>query len=157
MLDYGARYYIAINGYLQLVPTEAQYPTWAPAQLLGTSLEARQAYLLTFFGRPPTLPLPGTTGSQGGFWSVTAYGPDQFLIDNSLDRYEIGDRSGIKYSDGSLVYPSAGNMGMNHTSTSGNKQFQVLIQPSDVQPPANWTSNWLPAPAGGGELQFLRK
>jgi len=35
--------------------------------------------------------------------------------------------------------------------------FQVLLQPADVTPPANWTNNWLPAPNGGGALAFIRK
>lgn len=168
--DYASRYYIALNGYLQLVPSEALYPTWAPAQLLGTSLQPRQAYLFTFYGKPPTLPLPGRSGMQGGFWSLTAYGADQFLIPNVLGRYEVGDRSGITYSDGSLVYPGANATGMSMGSGAGGmagvsagnggnatREFQVLLQPSDVSPPANWTSNWLPAPAGGGELLFLCK
>lgn len=161
--DYASRYYIALNGYLQLGPSEALYPVWAPAQLLGTSLEARQAYLFTFYGKPPTLPLRSTTGAQGGFWSLTAYAADQFLIPNPLGRYEIGDRSRITYSDGTLVYASANATGMgaggmaNGIGGNATREFQVLLQPSDVRPPTNWTSNWLPAPAGGGELQFLRK
>lgn len=153
--DYASRYYIALNGYLQLVASETLYPSYAPAQIGGTSLGAREAYLFTFFGRPPVLPLQGQSGMQGGFWSLTAYGADQFLIPNQLGRYEIGDRSGITYEDGSAVYPSA-----NESSASpanDTKTFQVLLQPQDVTPPANWTKNWLPAPAGGGELLFLRK
>ena len=98
-------------------------------------------------------------GKQGGFWSLTAYASDQFLIPNPLGRYEIGDRSGITYSDGTLVYPNA-NATMSFDSSSGGnatRAFQVLLQPADVRPPTNWTSNWLPAPSGGGDLQFLRK
>lgn len=30
--------------------------------------------------------------------------------------------------------------------------FQVLIQPSDVVPPNNCTTNWIPSPAGGGSF-----
>ena len=38
-----------------------------------------------------------------GFWSVTAYGDDNFLIDNELNRYCINDRSGAALNaDGSL-------------------------------------------------------
>ena len=45
--------------------------------------------------------LPPTLGS--GFWSVTAYGEDDFLIDNPIDRYCINDRSDFKLNaDGTL-------------------------------------------------------
>jgi hypothetical protein len=33
--------------------------------------------------------------------------------------------------------------------------FQLLIQAADVSPPANWTSNWLPGPSGGGNMTSL--
>lgn len=50
---------------------------------------------LHFETLPPTL--------EGGFWSVTAYGEDDFLIDNSIDRYCINDRSDFKLNaDGTL-------------------------------------------------------
>ena len=44
-----------------------------------------------------------------GFWSITAYGEDDFLIDNKENKYSISDRSDFKYNDdGSLdLYVSA--------------------------------------------------
>ena len=40
---------------------------------------------------------------EGGFWSVTAYGSDDFLIDNPIDRYCINDRTKfVLNDDGSL-------------------------------------------------------
>jgi hypothetical protein len=30
----------------------------------------------------------------------------------------------------------------------------LCLNDADVEPPANWTSNWLPAPAGGGPLEW---
>ena len=40
---------------------------------------------------------------DGGFWSVTAYGSDDFLIDNPIDRYCINDRTNfVLNDDGSL-------------------------------------------------------
>ncbi|KAJ7118018.1 hypothetical protein C8R43DRAFT_1036620 [Mycena crocata] len=32
------------------------------------------------------------------------YGADEFLVDNSLDRYSLGDRINMTYPDGTLVY-----------------------------------------------------
>lgn len=62
---------------------------------------------------PPVLP--------GGFWSVTAYGTDSFLIPNSINRYCINDRSNVTYNeDGSL---------------------DILLQNEE---PKELQSNWLP-------------
>ena len=61
----------------------------------GAALTGEKKYTLHFETLPPTL--------EGGFWSVTAYGEDDFLIDNSIDRYCINDRSGFKLNaDGTL-------------------------------------------------------
>ena len=60
------------------------------------------------------------------FWSVTAYGPDHFLVANAIGRYSLGDRTpGLQYGpDGSLdLYLAA-------------------------QPPAGHETNSLPPPPG---------
>ncbi|MFR6092527.1 MAG: DUF1214 domain-containing protein [Faecalibacterium prausnitzii] len=50
---------------------------------------------------PPLRRLPPTVGT--GFWSVTAYGEDNFLIDNPISRYCVNDRSGLhRNPDGSI-------------------------------------------------------
>ena len=60
------------------------------------------------------------------FWSLTMYGADDFLVDNPINRYTIGDRSDLKYNeDGSL---------------------DVYIQ--NEQPAHDKEPNWLPAPKG---------
>jgi len=126
--NYAARALIAESGYLQLTSEQVIYPSWSAGGLNGgsTSLSANQSYLITFSGRPPIL--------SDGFWSLTVYGGDQYLVANSLDRYEVGDRTdGLKFQGGKgIVY------GTNATTVDG--AFQVLIQPADVAPPANWTS-----------------
>ena len=61
----------------------------------GAQLVGENAYTLRFDTLPPTL--------GKGFWSVTAYGSDDFLIDNPIDRYCINDRSDfIMNADGGL-------------------------------------------------------
>ncbi|KAH6865265.1 hypothetical protein BKA58DRAFT_414006 [Alternaria rosae] len=87
-----------------------------------------------------------------GFWSLTVYGADQYLVPNELGRYVIGDRSTqLKYENGCLVYADDGANPANETA---HGRFQLLLQPADVPPPDNWTSNWLPTPAGGGKLLY---
>lgn len=108
----------------------------------GTTLQPNESYLFTFSGRPPV--------NSDGFWSLTLYGANQYFVPNSLQRYEIGDRSTqLRFENGGLVY------GANASKTDG--PFQVLIQPADVAPPSNWTSNWLPATPGGGQISWIMR
>ena len=61
----------------------------------GAVLTGKKTYTLHFDSFPPTL--------EKGFWSVTAYGEDDFLIDNPIDRYCINDRSVLnRNADGSV-------------------------------------------------------
>ncbi|MGN1108972.1 MAG: DUF1214 domain-containing protein, partial [Oscillospiraceae bacterium] len=78
----------------------------------GEVLSGEKEYILHFDTLPPTM--------EGGFWSVTAYGSDDFLIDNPIDRYCVNDRSDFTLNeDGSLDLILSKN------------------QPEDI-------SNWLP-------------
>jgi hypothetical protein len=63
------------------------------------------------------------------FWSVTLYGADRFLYRNAQARYAIGDRTHGLQRD-----PDGG--------------LSLLIGHAPPRDPA-FTSNWLPAPAGG--------
>lgn len=86
----------------------------------GKVLDGRRHWVLRF--EPGQLP-PVTE-----FWSVTMYNlPERLLVENSLNRYSIGDRTpGLKLgADGSL---------------------EIYIQ--NDNPGADKASNWLPAPAG---------
>ncbi|MBN2220096.1 MAG: DUF1254 domain-containing protein [Kosmotogaceae bacterium] len=68
----------------------------------------------------------------GGFWSITMYGDDQFMVPNPIDRYSIGDRSRLSYNDdGSL---------------------DIYIQHDSPGP--DLESNWLPAPNGPFSLSL---
>ncbi|KAK5096993.1 hypothetical protein LTR70_002204 [Exophiala xenobiotica] len=137
--NYALRALIAATGYLALRNPFAVYPNFANGTgglaNAALTLGPNEAVLFTFSGKPPL--------QDVGFWSLTAYDADNFLIPNDIEVYALGDRSNVTYLDGSRVYDNA---------TGGNRDgvFQILLQPADVAPPANWTSNWLPAPAGGG-------
>ena len=139
--NYALRTIVAISSYLALRNPFAVYPTWSSSTSdnanAALTLGPDEAILFTFSGKPPLQP--------AGFWSLTAYGGDYYLIPNPIDVYALGDRSNVTYSDGSLVY------GDNADATHDD-MFQILLQPADVAPPANWTNNWLPAPAGGGQV-----
>ena len=61
----------------------------------GAVLTGKKTYTLHIEAEPPT--------KEKGFWSVTAYGEDNFLIDNAIDRYCVNDRSGLhRNPDGSI-------------------------------------------------------
>ena len=89
----------------------------------GAPLTGEKTYTLHFSSFPPVL--------KEGFWSVTAYGNDDFLIDNPLNRYCINDRTKLRKNDDGSV--------------------DIVLSkdaPSD-------TSNWLPAANGPYHL-FMR-
>ncbi|KAH8696320.1 hypothetical protein BGW36DRAFT_360166 [Talaromyces proteolyticus] len=131
--QYAVRSYIANIGYLQLVQYEALYPEYAAGFLLSEN----QSYILNFpSGKPPVI--------DAGFWSLTVYNSSSYLVQNPLNRYSLGDRSNLTYPDGDLVYGNG--------SSDRNDVFSILLQSANVPPPANWTSNWLPTPAGGGNF-----
>ncbi|KAK5713175.1 hypothetical protein LTR15_011538 [Elasticomyces elasticus] len=144
--NYALRTAVALSGYLQLKAPNAIYPSWSNASdgpasgTGGLSVGANESLLYTFSGKPPL--------ADTGFWSLTAYNADNYLIANDLDVYALGDRSNITYPDGSQVYGT-------NASSIGDGKYQILLQPADVTPPTNWTSNWLPAPSGGGDLSVI--
>ncbi|PVH72077.1 hypothetical protein DL98DRAFT_563667 [Cadophora sp. DSE1049] len=128
---YQARYAIGKRGYLALTREQALYPSLAGALMIGDN----DAILLRFSRRPALVP--------SGFWSLTAYTAEQYLVPNKLNRYCLGDRDDMRFADGSLL--------ADHTKDG---EFHILLQPADLAPPSKWLSNWLPAPAGGGKLSI---
>ena len=138
---YAFRAFVAYSGYLELQAYEAIYPQYigsgnGSSTNNALSVDVDGAIVFTFSKRPPVR----------GFWSLTAYGEDGFLISNALGIYSLGDRSNLTYPDGQRVY---GNV----TTAHEDGMFQLLMQPADRTPPANWTANWLPVPSGGGNFQ----
>ena len=133
---------MAITGYQQQTVRQTLYPGW---QALGftsqVTLPTGSSLLLTFSGKPKL--------KTSGFWSYTIYGADQYLIQNSLNRFEQGDRSfDLRYQDGSgTVYGPNAN-------SSHDGPFQVLVQNVNTPPPANWTGNWIP---GSQTFSFITR
>jgi hypothetical protein len=99
------------------VPEEAMY-WWTTSDGSGRALNGQRDHVMHFgAGR-----LPPTTA----FWSLTMSDGRNRYVPNPLNRYHVGDRSGlVANDDGSL---------------------DVYIQ---REAPVGHESNWLPAPAGG--------
>ena len=92
--EYTYRAMVALVGLGANTVDVAIYPKTA-VDATGAVLTGEKTYTLHFEALPPTL--------EEGFWSVTAYGEDDFLIDNPIDRYCINDRTDFKLNaDGTL-------------------------------------------------------
>src|SRR5215831_13213935 len=107
------------------LPEDAIYPV-AKTDGDGKLLDGANRYELRFAKSemPPA----------GAFWSLTAYDADSYLIPNSINRYALGDRSGMKFGD------------------DGSLTIYIQAEP----PSADRQANWLPAPKQGGMLLALR-
>ncbi|MCL1893261.1 MAG: DUF1214 domain-containing protein [Holophagaceae bacterium] len=92
--EYSYRALIAQAGIGANPVTSAIYPS-TRIDRTGEPLDGKNAYIIHFDSVPPV--------GEYGFWSVTAYGEDNFLIDNEINRYSINDRNQVKFNDdGSL-------------------------------------------------------
>lgn len=120
--EYAYRALVALAGLGANTVDVALYPKTA-VDADGEALTGEKSYILHFESLPPVL--------DGGFWSVTAYGEDDFLIDNPLDRYCVNDRSGLKMNDDGSV--------------------DVIVSKTAPED----TTNWLPVADGGFHL-YLR-
>lgn len=123
--DYNTRAAVAKVGLGANLPADALYPS-ARLDAQGKPLEGSRRYRIRF--RADELP------PVKAFWSVTAYGADDFLISNPINRYALGDRDPlVRNADGSL---------------------DLLVQ---ATPPAGaMQANWLPVQAGAPFLLTAR-
>jgi len=119
--DYGTHYnlraVVAMVGLGANLPADATYPN-TRVDGEGRPLHGSHRYRLHF--------AKGALPPVKAFWSVTAYGADDFLIANPLGRHALGDRDPLVFNaDGSL-------------------DLWVQAEP----PPAAQQVNWLPVKAG---------
>jgi len=122
--DYLLRSAVAVVGLGVNVPQESLY-YWSGPDLDGEPLTGAHTYRMRFAaGQLPPV-------DDAGFWSVTMYDGEMFLVPNPIRRYALGDRSDLAVNpDGSIdIYLSA-------------------------TAPAGHTSNWLPAPDGAFNLMI---
>lgn len=91
---YDYRAMIAMGG-LGANPTDVAVYARTNTDAAGVSLSGEKTYTIHFESLPPV--------KDGGFWSVTAYGSDDYLIANDLGRYCINERSDfVLNEDGTL-------------------------------------------------------
>lgn len=123
--DYGQnhllRAVVARHGLGALTAKEAVYAS-TRVDVAGHPLTGKDTYRLHF----PADRLPPVDA----FWSLTAYDEENFLIENPIDRFALGDRT----------------PGLTH---AGDGSLDILIQ---HQEPPTGPSNWLPVPSGPFEL-----
>ena len=117
------RAYIARIGLAANQAEEALY--WnAYTDNMDRQLDGGHSYNLYFKARPPV--------QDTGFWSLSMYDKDSYLVPNKEKRYAVGDRSPItKGHDGSFI-----------------------IHISSHEP--NNANNWLPCPSSGAFTLTLR-
>ena len=124
--EYGTAYflraYVTKIGYGANQPVDAIYPNSA-VDVEGNTYNGSNKYVLHFDAdhMPPV----------NGFWSLTMYDKKGFLVDNAIDRYNIGGMKDLTYNeDGSL---------------------DLIIQ---AEAPEKLKSNWLPSPKAGEEFEL---
>lgn len=115
-IDYTTRAIIALRAIGANRPADAVYPT-SFIDADGQILEGEKCYTIHFTKDqiPPV----------HAFWSITIYGPDDFLVKNRAQRYALGDRDKLTY----------------------NKDGSLDIHIQQKTPAKKYLSNWLPAPS----------
>ena len=102
---------VAIAGLLALNKDETIY-YGAVADSAGEPLDPKCAYCIE--GRDP----------DTRWWSITAYGKDNFLIDNPTKRYSVGKTSVVRAADGAFVI---------RVSTAPEAQNWIAASPDGFQ------------------------
>jgi DNA sulfur modification protein DndE len=113
--DYVYRAFVALTLLAANLPEDAVYPETS-VDGTGAQLSGEHRYSLHFAA--------GDLPPVNGFWSLTLYSPDHYLVANAIDRYTLRDTGLRRNADGSI---------------------DVAIQ---HDPPDGDRTNWLPAAAG---------
>jgi len=118
--EYGLRAYFALTALGVNLPEDAFYPQISHGSD-SNPLNSANDYTITFDQLPPV----------NAFWSLTAYGVDNYLIPNEPEVYALGDRSGLVEVDG-----------------------KTTIYLSSNAPDDDKLANWLPTPEVNGAEDF---
>ena len=133
--EYDYRCLVAIAGF-GANPVDVAVYMRGIADEQGNALTGGKSYVLHFeAGQLPPV-------KENGFWSVTAYGDDDFLIDNELDRYSISDRSEYTLNpDGSLDLILQAEENQENWLPVGKDGFHLFMrvyQPADEVLDGSW-------------------
>ncbi|TAK27796.1 MAG: DUF1254 domain-containing protein [Myxococcaceae bacterium] len=92
--NYAVRGAVAMAGLGANLPVDAMYPN-ARVDARGDALDGSHRYRIHFAA--------GALPPVNAFWSVTAYGADEALLDTGTGRFAVGDRDALRPNpDGSL-------------------------------------------------------
>lgn len=118
--DYALRAVVTQVGLGALRPNQAIYPL-ALLDRLGSPLTGAKRYVVHVpgDGLPPV--------RSTGFWSLTVYDSDGFLVPNPIDRFAVNDRTDL------------------HVNEDGS--IDLFLQASEPEDPQQ-AQNWLPTPDG---------
>ncbi|MBV9746270.1 MAG: DUF1254 domain-containing protein [Acidobacteriia bacterium] len=124
--DYGTNYLlratVAKFGLGANLPADAVY-LLSQADMTGAPLTGTNSYTIHFS--------PGQTPPAHGYWSVTVYDQNGFLVANPINRYSAGSQTGlVSNADGSV---------------------DIFLQASE---PKTMQSNWLPVPPAAFHLNL---
>lgn len=115
--EYTYRASVAVSGFGANTVEVAIYPKRSVDED-GNEFEGGRDYIMHFDSLPPV-----QEGSQG-FWSVTAYDNESFLIPNALKRYNVNDRSDYKLNDdGSLDVLLTSNEALIESGAGENGEY----------------------------------
>lgn len=119
--DHTLRAVVTQVGLGALRPEQALYPL-ALLDRRGGALTGAKRYVVHIpaDGLPPV--------ADDGFWSLTMYDGDGFVVANEIDRYAVNDRTDL------------------HVNPDGS--IDLFVQAERPADPAQ-AQNWLPAPTGG--------
>ncbi len=121
--DYLVRSYIAIVGLGANRVEDAFYPN-ARLDSADQALDGVGRYVVHFDSEPPVK----------GFWSLTAYTADRFLVPNPIDRFAV--------------------RGSDPLTRNGDGSFDLYLQAES--PGSDREANWLPIPSSGPFSMTLR-
>ena len=122
-VNYLLRAGVAAWGLGMNLPEDAIYPSLS-TDSEGRPLDGAHDYVLRFEA--------GELPPVDGFWSITAYDADGYFIPNPIERYALGDRSGlVEGPDGAI---------------------EILVQSESPGPESE--ANWLPVQEGSFNLML---
>ena len=106
---------VALHGLLALNRSETVYYT-ATADSAGAKLSGTACYAIE--GRDP----------PAQWWSITAYGADDFLIPNKENRYAVSKNAVIRGDDGAFTITASGRAKGANTLATGERTFSLTLR-----------------------------